>query len=328
LNTDIHTHIVPSSFPEGLRTGAGSIEVRQTCDCGRADVWVDGKKFRTIDSESWDVAQRLEAMDRSRIDRQLLSPMPELLAYWLPLDRAVEIAAHVNEALVQMVSRAPGRFLALGMAPLQDPERAVLEVERLAAMPGVCGIEIGTNVNGVPIGDPRFDPFFAAAARHDLAVFVHALRPAGVERLVGPPMLTGLAAFPCETALAAVSMITGGVMARHPSLRLAFSHGGGALAMVLPRLDRGFDVLPALREAVAVKPSAQARKFFYDTLVFDPPTLRFLIDRLGVTQLCLGTDRPFALQEEDPVGAVEALGLSAADTALLLSANAARFIGR
>ena len=100
------------------------------------------------------------------------------------------------------------------------------------------------------------------------------------------------------------------------------------MAMVLPRLDRGFDVLPALREAVAVKPSAQARKFFYDTLVFDPPTLRFLIDRLGVTQLCLGTDRPFALQEEDPVGAVEALGLSAADTALLLSANAARFIGR
>jgi aminocarboxymuconate-semialdehyde decarboxylase len=327
LNTDIHTHIVPSSFPDVLRSGAGSIEVRPTCDCG-ADVWVDGKKFRTITDESWDVGRRLEAMDRSRIDRQLLSPMPELLAYWLPLDRAVDIAAHVNATLVEMVSRAPGRFLALGMAPLQDPDRAVLELERLAAAPGVCGIEVGTNVNGVSIGDPRFDPVFEAAARLDLAVFVHALRPAGLDRLVGPSALAGLVAFPCETAFAAVSMITGGVAARHPSLRIAFSHGGGALATVLPRLDRGFETLPALREAMPVKPSVQARRFFYDTLVFDAPTLRFLIDRFGMTQLCLGTDRPFALQEEDPVGAVEALGLSEADTALLLGGNAARFVGR
>jgi aminocarboxymuconate-semialdehyde decarboxylase len=325
--TDIHTHVVPASFPKALRQGPGGVEVRPQCDCGRGEVWIDGRHFRTVSNESWAVERRIEVMDRSRIGRQLLSPMPELLGHWLPAPRAADIAAHVNAELAEMVARGRSRFLALGMVTMQEPERAAAEIEALAGIPGFCGIEIGTNVGGVAIGDPRFEPAFAAAVRHGMAVFVHALRPAGIERLVGPPQLSGLVGFPCETALAAVSAITGGLLRRHPGLRIAFSHGGGALGLILPRLERGFETIASLREAIVDSPAGQARQFYYDTLVFDAATLRFLIDRFGVTQLCIGTDRPFALQEEDPVGFVESLGLSAAEEALVLSGNAARYLG-
>ena len=75
-------------------------------------------------------------------------------------------------------------------------------------------------------------------------------------------------------------------------------------------------------------PAEQARKLYYDTLVYDPATLAFLIERFGITQLCLGTDHPFTIQETDPVGAVDALKLSGEHRDLLLSGNAQRFLGQ
>lgn len=74
-------------------------------------------------------------------------------------------------------------------------------------------------------------------------------------------------------------------------------------------------------------PFEMARELYYDTLVYDPPTLRFLIERFGMTQLCIGTDHPFQIQEMEPVQAIEALQLEAADRELLLASNAERFLG-
>jgi aminocarboxymuconate-semialdehyde decarboxylase len=188
------------------------------------------------------------------------------------------------------------------------------------------GVEIGTNVNGVSIGDPRFEPFFQAAEETGAAVFVHALHPAGTDRLVGPPAMPALVAFPCETAVSIASLMVGGMLTRHPRLRIAFSHGGGAFGLVLPRLMHGWRSMKELAETVP-SPAEQARRLYYDTLVYDTPTLAFLIERFGLRQLCLGTDHPFTIQEKNPVGAVEALALGDGDLQLLLSGNALRFLG-
>ena len=115
------------------------------------------------------------------------------------------------------------------------------------------------------------------------------------------------------------------MLARHPKLRIAFSHGGGVFALVLPRLMHGWNSMKDLQAKVQ-SPAEQARKLFYDTLVYDPKTLAFLIERFGVTQLCLGTDHPFTIQETDPVGAVDVLGLAPREHDLLLSGNAQRFL--
>jgi len=325
--TDIHTHIVPASFPASISGSVPLIDVRPYCDCRRAEVFIDGKQFRTVTSDCWDMDLRLATMDRTGIDRQILSPMPELLSFWRPASDAASIATHVNECLALMTERAPARFAALGMVPLQDPDLAIRTLEEIMAHPGFVGVEIGTNIAGVSLGDSRLSPFFEAAERLNAAIFVHPVKTVLRYPVPGPPALDALAIFPCETALSATALIMSGVATAHPGLRLAFSHGGGALALLLPRLDNGWRESPAVQQTIAELPSALAKRFFYDTLVYDGETLRFLIATFGVRQLCIGTDQPFAIAEKDPVTRIRALGLSLDDRRLLLSGNAARFLG-
>ncbi len=324
---DIHTHVVPFDFPPYAgSTAAGKWpEMAATPNCRHRNVMIDGKVFRTVTDECWDIARRLEHMAATGITRQVLSPMPELLSYWLPPEDALTLCRHVNGAIVAMVEQAPDKFAALGCVPLQDVDCAVRELERLMASGHFRGVEIGTNINGVPIGDSRLEPFYEAAEALGASIFVHPLHPAGLDRLVGPPALVQLLAFPGETALSVGSLITGGVLERHRRLRIAISHGGGGFALTLPRLMFGWSHIgPAPGSRT---PAEQARSLYYDTLVYDAPTLRHLIETFGRTQLCIGTDHPFVIQDPQPLARLDALGVDDELRELLLSGNARRFLG-
>lgn len=324
---DIHNHVVPADIPPYAgKHGGNRWPQMAPCDARHKNVMIDGKNFRTVSDQCWDVARRIEVMDTTGIGVQVLSPMPELLSYWFPAKDAVVFSRVVNGAIAGMMARAPTRFAGLGMVPLQDPELAARELERLM-QDGFRGVEIGTNVNGVAIGDPRFEPFFAAAERLGAAIFVHALHPASLERIVGPPRLVPFVAFPGETNFAICSLITGGTLEKHPKLRLAFSHGGGTFAIVLPRLAQGWTISPALREIIKVNPRETARRLYYDTLVFEAKTIGFLIDMFGMSQLCVGSDFPFDGGDKEPLREIAKLALGAADLAALHENNAKRFLG-
>jgi len=325
---DIHTHIVPAEFPAyaGKYGAAQWPSMAAAHDCHHKNVMIDGKNFRTVNDECWDVERRKAAMAQMGITRQVLSPMPELLSYWLPLDDALALTRHVNDTIAAMVAVAPDKFIGLGGVPMQDPDVAARELERLMR-DGFRGVELGTNINGAALGDPKFESFFATAEQLGAAIFVHALHPAGKERIVGPPGLMAYIGFPLETAYCIASLMTGGALTRYPRLRLAFSHGGGAFASILPRLAKGWAIKPEFAERIGVSPHEHARKLYYDTLVYDGPTLRHLIDTFGVRQLCLGTDYPFDIHERRPVETVAALSLSARDERLLHHDNAKRFLG-
>lgn len=327
LAIDIHTHVIPDRLPPYAGRHAEhawpSIEAGE---CGHRHIIIDGRKFRTFEGTAWDVERRAADMAGMAIGRQVLSPMPELLSYWFASEDGLSFARYMNAFLLEMAASAPERFLAFGMVPLQDPDLAARELEAMKAA-GMAGVEIGTNVEERPIGDPRFEPFFAAAEALHMPVFVHALRPAGRGRLVGPPGLEQIVAFPGETGLAAASMITGGMLERHPRLRLAFSHCGGSFGLLLPRLDHIWRINAPLAKAVGRPPLELARTLYYDTLVYDAATLAHLVRLFGDTQLLLGTDYPFAIQERDPVGLVDALGLPPDARERLLAGNARRFLG-
>ena len=267
---DIHTHIVPAEFPAyaGKHGAAHWPSMAPAHDCHHKNVIIDGKNFRTVSDQCWDIARRAEAMAEMGIARQVLSPMPELLSYWLPLDDAQPLIRHVNDTIAGMVARAPDKFIGLGGVPMQDPDAAARELERLMR-DGFRGVELGSNVNGAPLGDPSFEPFFAAAEQLDAAVFVHALHPAGKERIVGPAGLMAYIGFPLETAYCIASLMTGGTLTRHPRLRLAFSHGGGAFASILPRLAHGWSIKAEFAERIGASPREHARRLYYDTLVYD-----------------------------------------------------------
>lgn len=323
---DVHAHVVPARFPRSLRGAAGWPEMAPAETPCHAHVLIDGKVYRTVSDRCWDVAKRVADMEEAGLAVQAVSPMPELLSTWMPAGDAAELLRYVNDQTAEMVAASGGRLVGLGAVPLQDLDLAVAELHRLKRDLGFAGVEIGSNVNGVPVGHPSLEPFLAEAAALDMAVFVHALRPAGMERLVGPKNLEQVLAYPTDVGLAAASVICSGLMSRHPRLRIAFSHGGGTLASLLPRLEQGWSVFPALREAIPASPREQARRLYYDALVFDAPTLRHLIACFGDDRIMIGTDHPFAFRDTDPVRRIREAVAEEASRERLLHANARAFL--
>jgi aminocarboxymuconate-semialdehyde decarboxylase len=323
---DVHTHIVPENFPPYAGKGRDvpwpSMAEAHAC---HRHVMISGKVYRTVSDGCWSVPRRIEDMNGMRVARQALSPMPELLSYWLPLEDGKALIRYLNDQIAAMVDRAPARFIGLGAVPLQDVDAAIRELEYVKQL-NFAGVEIASHVNGTSIGDPRFEPFFAAAEQMGAAIFVHALRPAGQDRVVGP-FSEQAVCFPGDIALACASMITGGIGMRHPRLRIAFSHGGGGMAMLLPRLVHAWNVAPKAREALGESPAVTAKRFYYDQLVFDPAAVRFLIERFGASQIVLGSDYPFSMGDLQPVSALDRAELDDATYAAISAGNARRFLG-
>jgi len=323
---DVHTHVVPENFPPYAGKGSNvpwpSMVAAHAC---HRHVMISGKVYRTVADGSWSVPRRIEQMGEMGVTCQAISPMPELLSYWLPLDDAKAMVRYLNEQIAEMMVQAPGRFVGLGAVPLQDVDSAVAELEVVMKTLRFAGVEIASHVNGVSIGDPRFEPFFAAAERIGAAIFVHALRPAGQDRIVGA-FPEQAVCFPGDIGLACASMITGGIAAKHPKLRIAFSHGGGVMSILMARLEHAWKMFPKAKESLSEPPSATARRFYYDELVFEPRTIGFLVETFGEDQIVLGTDYPFALGDSRPLDTLRAAGLDRAVAAKITVTNAKRFL--
>lgn len=324
---DIHTHVVPERFPAyiGSRVNVPWPSMQPAHAC-HAHVMIQGKVYRTVHQSCWHTADRLHEMDNHHISVQCLSPMPELLSYWLPVDDAQVLIRYINEQIANMVARDPKRFIGLGGVPLQDVDRAIRELEYVVNDLGFAGVELASHVEGVSIGDARFEPFFTAVERLNASVFVHALRPAGQDRIVGS-VAEQVVCFPGDIALAAASMITGGTAERHPNLRIAFSHGGGAMTNLLPRMNKAWELMPKFKESLPHAPSHYARRFYYDTVVFDPQLLAYEVAMYGKTQICIGSDFPFAMGDLDPIATLGKTGLDDETLALISHGNARRFLG-
>jgi aminocarboxymuconate-semialdehyde decarboxylase len=326
---DTHAHIIPENFPSYLGSNIPadwpSMVPAQAC---HRSVMISGKLYRTVSDKCWDTAKRLADMDAMGLQMQAISPMPELLSYWMEPEAGAQLAHYLNAQIATMVNESAGRMVGLGAVPLQDMDLALRELRYIMQTPGFAGVELGSNINGVPIGDMRFDAFFEACEALGAAVFVHALRPTGMDRLVGPAPLQQVLAYPSDVGLAAASVLTTNLIERRPGLRIAFSHGGGTLAMLLPRLEQACKVFPALQDSVTHSPTAQARKLYYDTLVFDTPTLQHLVTQFGASQLMVGTDYPFNFHDSTPVASIERAGFDSGTVQMLLQTNAERFLGK
>lgn len=294
---DVHTHFVPSAFPPaaGRNRLWPSLEHRGDSSA----VMVDGNVFRVIDDRSWNAERRLHDMKEDGIDLQVVSPMPELLSHWFPAADADALATHVNQEIASLCNANPKQFIGIGMVPIQDVTLAARRLSDVKAM-GLCGVEIGTHINGTALGAAAMDEFYAAAEAADLCVMIHPLHPSGMERIAGRPELAAVAAFPLETALAATSLLTHGITERFPKLRILLSHGGGALPWLLPRMKHAVSLGPPLQSLFARNPHAMAGAFFYDTVLYDAGALKFLVDQVGTDHLVVGSDYPFTIKQDRP----------------------------
>lgn len=300
FTVDIHTHILPEHIPDfGSRYGYRGFIHLDHHKPGCARMMQDDKFFREVQANCWDPRVRLSECDAHRVHVQVLSTVPVMFCYWAKPQDTLDLSMFLNDHIAGIVHQWPHRFVGLGTVPMQDVDLAIKELERCRSI-GMAGVQIGTHVEGLNLGETRLFPFFEACAEYGMAVFVHPWDMLGKERMdkYWMPWLVGM---PADTTVAIASMIFGGVLQRLPRLRVAFAHGGGSFPGTFGRIQHGFEVRPDLCAVDnPVPPREHLGRFWIDSLVHDPAMLDHVVRLFGADRVALGTDYPFPLGELEP----------------------------
>lgn len=305
MPVDVHSHLIPEAVLAWLpRLG---VQV----DAGR--VRLSGGHSFPVEPEFVEPEAKLAAARRMGFDGVVVSIPASVFLYEAAAEDATAYCRVANQAMGGIDRGGGGRSLrAMGILPLQDAAASVRELERAVERDGLRAFAVGPEV--------PFD-VLAAAERLDALLFLHPYyegpRP-GLERhysvnVVGNPL---------QTSLGAYELVASGTLARLPRLRLLLAHGGGFLPYLFGRVARAAAVRPEV--SAGADALALLRRLFYDTMVYLPETVRFLVAAAGATQLVCGSDHPFDMGDPDPVGTVRACGLAAADQAAVLDGNARR----
>jgi aminocarboxymuconate-semialdehyde decarboxylase len=326
LVIDLHCHVHVSAADEVLKESFQPQAEPMIAYASAATRETNQAQMRSLHLKLTTAAERLRDMDRLGIDVQALSPSPFQFFYWADPDRGNAAARLVNDGIAAMVAAAPERFVGLGTLPMQAPNLAVTELERLAGL-GFRGVEIATNVQGEELSAPRFRPFFAKAEELGMLLFLH---PNGFSegRRLADHYFINIIGNPLDATIAVSHLIFDGVLDELPGLKICVAHGGGYLPAYAGRMDHAYTVRADCRRCIQAPPTSYLRRLYFDTVVFDPAQLEFLVRQYGADHITLGTDYPYDMGEPDPVGLLERVaGLGDAERAAILGGNAARLLG-
>ncbi len=270
---------------------------------------------------------RLEDMDRMGIDVQAVAVAPYQYYYWADPNVGAQAARVINDELAEATASYDGRFSPLGTLPLQDTDAALAELRYAVDDLGFRGIEVGAHVEGEEISASRLDPLWQAIERAGVAVIIHTYGIPERQRLLQHNFVNILGhAF--DSTLAIGHLIWNGVMERHPDLKVVVVHGGGYLPAYSARMDHGWRARADVAEGVPQPPTTYLERMYFDTMVFQPDQIEYLVKRFGSDHVVLGTDYPYDMGEDDPLallGRVE--GLRQEDINLIAGGNAARLLG-
>ncbi len=327
LKIDVHTHILPKEIPDWKqRFGYGSfIKLEHHKPCCARMLKDDGKFFREVEDNCWSAEKRIEECKNFGVDVQVLSTVPVMFSYWTKPQDGLEIAKYLNDGIAEIVQKFPKKFVGLGTVPMQDTKLAIQELEGCRQI-GLVGVQIGTNVNQLNLGEPQFFDFFKACEEIGMAVFVHPWEMMG-EAEMQKYWLPWLVGMPAETSRAICSLIFSGVLERLPNLRVCFAHGGGSFPATVGRIEHGFLARPDL---CAIdnphNPRNYLGKFWLDSLVHDTAMLDYLIKLVGAKKVALGTDYPFPLGEEIAGSLIESMSFDEMTKAKLLHGAALEWL--
>jgi aminocarboxymuconate-semialdehyde decarboxylase len=317
---DAHSHFTPRAVIGRLQQSPGAfpnIELRDLGEGRFAFVFPGIPPTRPMQPRLWDLPAALEWLDQQGIDLHITGIWADVFGYSLPADEAAAWCRLVNEETLAALSGAP-RVLPLATVPIQSGRHAVQELEAAQRM-GFRGLSIGTFAPGVELDHPDLDGLWETAARLSMPIVLHPLYLYGEPRLASFDLPNAIGRVN-DTAIAVSRLLYAGVPTRFPDLRMVVVHGGGGVPYALGRLARNYELSP---QAMA-DPREGFRRLFFDSVVYDPAPLRYLVDLAGADHVMLGSDYPFPILDPHPLEVVRQAGFTDEVSNAILSTNACR----
>jgi aminocarboxymuconate-semialdehyde decarboxylase len=321
---DVHTHFIPEEyFHSGDHPKWGAhVEERD------GTPWIVHEQGFAYPFEPTFLCAeaKFEDMRRRSIDLSVVSLAPTLFYYWIEAEESIEFARMANDSLAKAVAESGGKLKGLASLPMQDPTEASKELRRAVGELGMVGAQIGTTIEGDYLDDESYDPVWQAA--HELRVPL-TLHPYYVGPRVGfeDYYLTNIFVNPMDTALAASRIIFSGLLDRYTSLTFLLVHAGGFLPYQLGRLDHGWKVRDETKVRIKRPPSEYMDRFYFDTITHNDSALRWLIDLVGGDKIVLGTDLPFDMADDDPLGRLARVSTDDNELNRIAGANPRKLFG-
>ena len=324
---DIHTHVLTEETIALLQKEAPKIAPRLTpIDADFSVLDVAGVLYRPFPRGGFDLDRRFADMAAAEVELQVLSATPQTYYYDQEPALAAACAALQNDQIAKLVKAHRERFLGIATLPMQAPQRAAEELRRAVRTLGLRGAMIGSNVQGRNLDDPALEPLWVEAAALGALMIVHPVNVAGAERMRSY-YLNNLIGNPLDTTIAAACLVFGGVLERHPALKVLLVHGGGFVPYQAGRWAHGWQVRGEPKVNIKQSPESWIDRFYYDTILHARPQLEFLVSSVGPARVLLGSDYPYDMGTGECVRHVTALSIADADKAKVLCDNALALLG-
>src|SRR5579872_4321870 len=320
---DIHNHYYPPAYLGALREPDSVVRLTED-KSGNPCVHYPGDYNVAVRGHR-DIAYRQTVLERDGVDTQVIT-LTTPGTHVEPPVRAARLARLVNDAFAQVVRERGPRFAALATLPLCDPAASVAELRRAMQELHFPGAMLFSNVNGVALADPRFEPLYAEADRLGAVLHIHPTSPVGVEAMTDF-WLMPLVGFLFDTTLAATKLVFAGIPEKYPKITWVLTHLGGAIPYLAERLDRGHRAFKECRVNIQRPPSEYLKKFYFDTVNFNTDALKLAIAFAGADHLLAGSY--YAHRIGSPrlmLESLRALVISESDRAAILGGNAARLL--
>jgi len=305
---DIHAHIAPRNAIEANKGGEWHGFTVEQDDSGQTSLTRGSSRTRLHPKLLLTPEERLAEMDSMGVDIHVLSTWTQLYNYDLPTEVCVATSEDCNNYVAELVKAWPERFAGLATLPMQNVEAAIAELERCMTQLGLKGAQINDHVNGRTLGEPEFLPFWQAVEQLGALILFHQVENDTVVNLrTSSYSLGNTIGNLADRTVTFASLVFGGVMDKHPDLKICLAHGGGYTCFGAGRLDRGWQVRSEARVNIQKPPSRYLSDFYYDCLTHSEEALRFMIDTAGADRILLGSDWPFDMGIDSPVEWVNGL---------------------
>ncbi|MDO8978469.1 MAG: amidohydrolase family protein [Afipia sp.] len=321
---DCHAHLVPPSLLDAIRSQAANFpSIRLIEEGGSLGFsFAGGKQTRPVSKPLSDVPARLQWMDAQKVERQVVGGWLDMFGYETPAEEGARWSRLINSHLAQAAKSEP-RFIPLATVPLQNGTLAA-EVLREAHASGFRGAMIGTQPKGKGgvLDDPTLIPFWEAANELGSIIFIHPVFESGDDRVHDYGMANAVGRI-TDTLIAMSRLIYSGAVTRYPNAKIVAGIGGAALPYVIGRLRRNY----SLDKDNLGDPDAALAALYYDTIVQDTRTLRFLADVVGADRIMMGSDMPFPIGDLAPLKIVADTQFSDSERAAINGGLAQRLFG-